>query len=115
PRRPPPPRSSGGGRPPARGPAPPPVAARSPRDRSPRPLAAGSAVAGDTTRDADPSSARRHYPKSPLASKSATPPRATRDDASLDPLLAAIQEVVRARALPAPRGLPYLGLEHPSG
>jgi len=37
------------------------------------------------------------------------------DDASLDHLLAAIQEVVRARALPAPRGLPYLGLEHPSG
>ena len=37
------------------------------------------------------------------------------DDASLDRLLAAIQEVVRARALPAPRGLPYLGLEHASG
>jgi len=37
------------------------------------------------------------------------------DDASLDHLLAAIQEVVRARALPAPRGLPYLGLEHASG
>jgi SAM-dependent methyltransferase len=37
------------------------------------------------------------------------------DDASLRHLLAAIQEVVRARALPAPRGLPYLGLEHASG
>ena len=37
------------------------------------------------------------------------------DDAALDRLLAAIQDVVRARALPAPRGLPYLGLEHASG
>ena len=37
------------------------------------------------------------------------------DAASLDRLLAAIQDVLRARALPAPRGLPYLGLEHPSG
>lgn len=37
------------------------------------------------------------------------------DDASLDRLLAAIQDVVRARALPMPRGLPYLGLEHASG
>ena len=35
--------------------------------------------------------------------------------ASLHALLAAIQEVLRARALPAPRGLPYLGLEHASG
>jgi SAM-dependent methyltransferase len=37
------------------------------------------------------------------------------DAASLDRLLAAIQEVLRARALPTPRGLPYLGLEHASG
>jgi SAM-dependent methyltransferase len=37
------------------------------------------------------------------------------DAASLRSLLAAIEEVVRARALPAPRGLPYLGLEHASG
>jgi SAM-dependent methyltransferase len=37
------------------------------------------------------------------------------DHASLDRLLAAIQDVVRARSLPAPRGLPYLGLEHASG
>jgi SAM-dependent methyltransferase len=35
--------------------------------------------------------------------------------ASLHALLAAMQEVLRARALPAPRGLPYLGLEHASG
>src|SRR5262245_16244359 len=37
------------------------------------------------------------------------------DAASLHSLLAAIQDVVRARALPTPRGLPYLGLEHASG
>jgi len=37
------------------------------------------------------------------------------DVASLESLLAAIQEVVRTRALPPPRGLPYLGLEHASG
>jgi SAM-dependent methyltransferase len=37
------------------------------------------------------------------------------DAASLDRLLAAIQDVIRAHALPAPRGLPYLGLEHASG
>jgi SAM-dependent methyltransferase len=37
------------------------------------------------------------------------------DATSLGHLLAAIQDVVRARALPAPRGLPYLGLEHTSG
>lgn len=36
-------------------------------------------------------------------------------DASLDRLVAAIQDVVRERALPPPRGLPYLGLEHASG
>jgi SAM-dependent methyltransferase len=41
--------------------------------------------------------------------------RLVMDDASVDRLLAAIAEVVRARALPAPRGLPYLGLEHASG
>ncbi len=37
------------------------------------------------------------------------------DAASLDCLLAAIQEVVRAHSLPTPRGFPYLGLEHASG
>lgn len=42
-------------------------------------------------------------------------PQAAMDDASLARLTAAIREVVDARAMPAPRGLPYLGLEHPSG
>jgi sarcosine/dimethylglycine N-methyltransferase len=37
------------------------------------------------------------------------------DASSVESLVAAIREVVQTRGLPAPRGLPYLGLEQPSG